>query len=735
MTQVEFLSPDGVPAQIKGGTPLPLPETQIADALETIEFQAVLELVAEHAVGPLGAARVRSRRPTQGLNWIRAELDRVGEVASLFRRGEGLISEAIPDVTQVLARLRIDGSVLEGVDLVALLQVLRAARTVHADLERIARLAPLTAELLRPLPDKTLERRLDQSVDPDGNLLDTASPRLAAARREVQSARQRLLKRLDALLRGLEGSSTPTDASVTVRGNRYVIPVRRDSRNRPPGIVHDESGSAGTLFIEPSETIELGNALREAQVEEERETLRVLRELTDLLRPHLTVLREIVEMCVGVDDVVARSRYAVAVGGEKPAVAEAPAPLRIVNGRHPLLLAGTIEVVPFDLELALEERTLLVTGPNTGGKTVLLKAVGLAAALAASGIIPPVGEGSTLPVFRRMYADIGDQQSIAASLSTFSAHVRMLRRILDQADDGTLVLLDEIGSGTDPVEGAALAAATLVSLTERRSVTLATTHLGALKELASQTEGVVNASLQFDAATLTPTYRLLKGVPGRSYGLAIARRLGVGPAILADAEARVPDAERSLDALLAAVEERERELRLRQQELEERTIELDSLNARLRVQEESQTVRDAELKRREKEADREGRRLARAHLMEARQRVEDALAQARGAVDDAAAREARRLVEEGIVEQGQALVESGEGGKRGSGEDSVQVGSTVRLETGGTGEIIEIRSDGKVVVAAGAIRMVADPSTITSVSKREQRKTRSDAAPLPRGLA
>ena len=735
MTQVEFLSPDGVPAQIKGGTPLPLPETQIADALETIEFQAVLELVAEHAVGPLGAARVRSRRPTQGLNWIRAELDRVGEVAGLFRRGDGLISEAIPDVTQVLARLRIDGSVLEGVDLVALLQVLRAARTVHADLERVARLAPLTAELLRPLPDKALERRLDQSVDPDGNLLDTASPRLAAARREVQAARQRLLRRLDTLLRGLESGSTPSDASVTVRGNRYVIPVRRDSRSRPPGIIHDESGSAGTLFIEPSETIELGNALREAQVEEERETLRVLRELTDLLRPHLTVLREIVEMCVGVDDVVARSRYAVAVGGEKPAVAEAPAPLRIVNGRHPLLLAGTIEVVPFDLELALDERTLLVTGPNTGGKTVLLKAVGLAAALAASGIIPPVGEGSTLPVFRRMYADIGDQQSIAASLSTFSAHVRMLRQVLDQADDATLVLLDEIGSGTDPVEGAALAAATLVSLTERRSVTLATTHLGALKELASQTEGVVNASLQFDAATLTPTYRLLKGVPGRSYGLAIARRLGVGPAILADAEARVPDAERRLDALLAAVEERERELRLRQQELEERTIELDSLNARLRVQEESQTVRDAELKRREKEADREGRRLARAHLMEARQRVEDALVQARGAVDDAAAREARRLVEEGIVEQGQALEESEAAGQRGSGAEVLEVGTAVRLETGGTGEVIEIRSDGKVVIAAGAIRMVADPSSVSVISKREQRKTRSDAAPLPRGPA
>ena len=716
----------------QAGVPLPLPETQVADALAILEFEAVLELVAAYTVGPLGAGRIRSRRPTDDLHWIRAELDRVGEVAGLFRRGDGLAAEPIPDVTGVLARLRIAGSVLEGIDLVALLQVLCASRTVHADLERIAHLAPLAAALISPLPEKTLERRLEQSVDPDGNLLDTASPRLAAARREVQSARQRLLRRLDTLLRSLESSSTPSDASVTVRGNRYVIPVRRDSRARPPGIIHDESGSAGTLFIEPSETIELGNALREAQVEEERETLRVLRELTDLLRPHLPVLREVVEMCVAVDDLVARARYAVAVSGEKPAVTEAPAALKIVNGRHPLLLAGLSDVVPFDLELSREERTLLVTGPNTGGKTVLLKAVGLAASLAASGIIPPVGEGSTLPVFRRMYADIGDQQSIAASLSTFSAHVRTLRRILDEADEATLVLLDEIGSGTDPVEGAALAAATLVSLTGRDSATLATTHLGALKELASQTEGIVNASLQFDAATLTPTYRLLKGVPGRSYGLAIARRLGVAQEILAEAEARVPDAERRLDALLAAVEERERELRLTQQTLEERTIELDSQAARLGAQQESQTAREAELKRREKEADREGRKLARAHLLEARQRVEDALAAARGAADESAAREARRLVEEGIVEQGRALETAEKADERTSGPASgLQAGDSVQVTGGPVGEVLEIRSDGKLVIGAGAVRMVVEPDVVTAVRRSARPSARQTSPSAP----
>ncbi len=734
MTQVQSPSPDGVPAQTQGGTPLPLPAERTADALDTIEFGPVLELVAAHAVGPLGAARVRGRRPTDDLVWIRAELGRVGEVAGLFRRSDGLLAEPIPDVTRTLGRLRIEGSVLEGVELAALQRALAAARAIHADLRRVAESAPAAASLARPLPDRAIERRLEQSVDSDGNLLDSASPRLAAARREVQAARQRLLRRLDTLLRGLESGSAPSDATVTVRGNRYVIPVRRDSRSRPPGIIHDESGSAGTLFIEPSETIELGNALREAQVEEERETLRVLRELTDLLRPRLSLLRDAVEMCVAVDDLVARARYAVATSGEMPEVALAPAGLRMVHGRHPLLLAGTSPVVPFDLELAENERTLLVSGPNTGGKTVLLKAVGLACALAGSGIIPPVGEGSRLPIFRRFFADIGDRQSIAASLSTFSAHVRMVRRVLEEADDESLVLLDEIGSGTDPVEGAALASATLVSLTGRGSVTLATTHLGALKELASQTGGVVNASLQFDAATLTPTYRLLKGVPGRSYGLAIARRLGVAGEILADAESRVPDAERRLDALLAAVEEREGEMRLAQRALEERVVELDSLTARLNVQQETQTAREAELKRREKEAEREGRKQARVYLLEARQRVEEALAAARGAVDEAAAREARRLVEEGIVAEGEALEKAEQAdGRTGGQAVGFQPGDPVKLSAGATGQVLEIRSDGKLVIGAGAVRMVVEPDAVSSIrpSARPSVHPSSPSSPSP----
>src|SRR5216117_173652 len=279
-------------------------------------------------------------------------------------------------------------------------------------------------------------------------------------------------------------------------------------------------------------------------------------------------------MCLAFDDLCARARYAVEVNGFAPTIG--PGPLEIRAGRHPLLLgASESAVVPFDLVLAPDEFTVLVSGPNTGGKTVLIKAVGLLALLAQSGIVPPIGPHSSLPVFTAVFADIGDRQSIAASLSTFSAHVAVLRSILDGAGPGSLVLLDEIGSGTDPAEGGALAAATLKTLTRRRAITLATTHLGALKQLAAETVGIVNASLQFDAETLTPTYRLLKGVPGRSYGLAIARRLGVADDVLAEAERGVPDAERTLDRLLASVETRGREVEARAAELDTRAAQID----------------------------------------------------------------------------------------------------------------------------------------------------------------
>jgi DNA mismatch repair protein MutS2 len=329
--------------------------------------------------------------------------------------------------------------------------------------------------------------------------------------------------------------------------------------------------------------------------------------------------------------------------------------MHIRGGRHPLLLAEGVEVIPFDLELSGEQCVLVISGPNTGGKTVLLKAVGLIAALGYAGVIPPVGEGTTLPVFRRISAVIGDHQSIAANLSTFSAHVQRLRDALAGADAAALVLVDEIASGTDPVEGAALAGAVLLELVARRALTVVTTHLSQLKDLAARTAGMENASLAFDAENLAPTYRLLQGVPGRSYGLVIAGRLGVPSSVLRRAESLLPAEERSLDALLADAERRA-------QGLEERASELAGLEARLAVQREVLNELQQQLNARERELalqgvelEKTGREQARAFLLEARKRVEEALGLARAAVTEATAREARRLVEEGVKREAEAL--------------------------------------------------------------------------------
>src|SRR5213078_4282764 len=503
--------------------------------------------------------------------------------------------------------------------------------------------APRTASLRVDPPPKELETRLVQSISPDGQVLDGASRELARARQRVREARQRVIDRLGAILGSLDQSERAPDAAVTIRGGRYVIPIRNTARARVGGIVHDESATRSTMFVEPPEIIELGNELRAAESAEQREVLRVLRELTDLLRPHMTTIAAAWEMCVAFDDLCARARYAVEVNGFVP---EIGGHVKIRGGRHPLL----DHPVPFDLELFPDEFTVLVSGPNTGGKTVLIKAVGLLALLAQSGVIPPIGPHSSLPVFMRVFADIGDRQSIAASLSTFSAHVAALREILDGAGPGSLVLLDEIGSGTDPAEGGALAAATLKTLTRRRAITLATTHLGALKQLAAETVGIVNASLQFDAETLTPTYRLLKGVPGRSYGLAIARRLGVASEVLDIAERAVPDRERTLDALLATVEARARELEVRERELAAQDERLREDAARVDARADEVVARERDVKTRGQALESAAREQARAYLLEARRKVEDALGRARAAVDEATAREARRLVEKAIEE-------------------------------------------------------------------------------------
>lgn len=634
-------------------TPSSLLDVASVDTLAELEFAEALNVVAAHAVGELGAARVRARRPATDVDAIRRELRMVREVRDLLVRKDPFRPEGVADLGESIARLGVAGSVLEGAELAALGAALMSMWVVGGELKRIAASAPSAAALATDLPPRDLEREILRALEPDGTVRDDASPALKRARERVRETRARLVRLLEDLARRLEPADRSPDATVTVRNGRYVVSIRRDARSRFRGIVHGESGSGATLFVEPQDAVELGNDLSVCEAEESRAVLQVLRDLSERARVHRQRIAAGWEMCIGADDLYARARYAATVGGAEPqlaAVSAVPAvlPLMLREARHPLLLAEGVEVVPFDLQLGGDRCALVISGPNTGGKTVLLKAVGLIAALAYAGVIPPVGEGTTLPVFRRIFAVVGDHQSIAANLSTFSAHVQRLRDALAGADAASLVLVDEIASGTDPVEGAALAGALLLALVARRALTVVTTHLSQLKDLAARTAGMENASLAFDAENLAPTYRLLQGVPGRSYGLVIAGRLGVPFSVLRQAESLLPAEERSLDALLA--------------DGERRAQELGGLEARLAAQREVLNELQQQLNDRERalafqgvELERTGREQARAFLLEARKRVEEALGLARAAVTEATAREARRLVEEGVKHEAEAL--------------------------------------------------------------------------------
>jgi DNA mismatch repair protein MutS2 len=625
------------------------------ETLTQIEWAAALDVVAGFAAGPLGAARVRGRRPSADLREVHAALSAVAELAGLLRRNDPFRVEPVADLTSPLNLLALPGGVLDGPGLHQIARALRAMRLVAGEVRRVADAAPAVGGLLRSIPPRDLERDLERAIAPDGSVQDEASPRLKRARAAVREVRARLVRLLEDVLRRLSASERAADAGVTVRSGRYVIPVRRDARSRVSGIVHGESASGTTVFVEPEAAVELANELAGAEAEEAREVQRVLRELSEQARRYANEIGAGWEMCIAADDLFARARYMVATDAVLPEVRESPAPFRIRDGRHPLLLASERPVVPFDLALEPERPVLVISGPNAGGKTVLLKAVGLLAALVQSGIVPPVGEGTVFPLFTAIFADIGDHQSIAESLSTFSARVRALRDVLVAADSRGLVLLDELGAGTDPTEGAALAGACVLELGRRGVVALVTTHLDALKDVAARSPHLQNGALEFDAASLTPTFRLVQGAPGRSYGLVVARRLGLPEPILAEAEALVPEAHRSLDAALSDVEARSRALAGRSAAVEAEAVRLDALREALESARAALEERQAEVERRERDLERSGREQARRFLLEARRRVDDALGVARAAVSEATAREARRLVEEGVKQEAEAL--------------------------------------------------------------------------------
>jgi DNA mismatch repair protein MutS2 len=687
-------------------------------ALGVLEFSSALDLVAGFASSPLGAERVRSFTPRTDRAWIEREHARVAAMRSLTEGDAAWHPQQIFDIRPAVSRLRVEGASLSTGDFAQVRGFLRSSRltaeSFKTDKTPAVSIAMIRHELDSLIVAPKEEKVLDAAIDDDGNVRDEASPALRKIRREMRGAQGEIVRMLERIVARLESRFQVPDMSVSVRNGRFVIPIRREGRSVVGGIVHDTSSTGGTLFVEPPAAVEAGNRIRELEVDELREIDRILAELTEVVRPAREQLSEAFDAMVVLDSLYARARFALKLRCGVIEFSDPQNGFTILDGRHPLLVAQGITVVPFDLTLEPRERTLLISGPNTGGKTVLLKSLGLFSAMSQSGIPVPVGTESRLAIFDDIYADVGDEQSISSSQSTFSAHLKNLSEVLRSSTSASLVLIDELGSGTDPVEGAALGGAILEALTNRGSLSVATTHLGALKELATEVDGVVNASLQFDSVALAPTYRLIKGIPGRSYGLSIARRLALPEDVLQRAEARLPTGERDVNALLAELESREQSLSEREKEAH--AIAEDAKARARRVAERETAVRE-----KERTAERDARRESRRLLLDARAEVDKTIRELResaaGAADEAA-RDARRRMEQLAAAEGKALASLEESPQvetvpASTPAGEIQEGSYVSVATldGRTARIVELRSS-DAVVAFGSVKMTVPRSAL-----------------------
>ena len=525
-----------------------------AASLRAVEFGAVIDMLAARTAFTPSRELAEATVPVADARHVALLQEQTDEAVRLLDEQAQASIGGARDVRGPIERARRGGRL-------AAQELLELAETLRATTLFAARLAAWRGRHLGGLRDllddgPALRERIERSIDDGGEILDTASGELAAIRKRMRTAQDRVRERLNAMLRSPELAGVIGEAIVTVRAGRYVIPVRAEAKGRLKGIVHDQSASGATLFVEPLTVVELNNTWTQAALDEEREVDRVLGELSRLVEASAESLGASLEALARADLWLARARLAAEQNAVRPALSEDA--VELLSARHPLLGPGA---VPIDLRLGerFGYRAMVITGPNTGGKTVSLKTLGLLAVMHQAGLRVPAAEGARLPFFRRVMADIGDEQSIAQSLSTFSSHLVNVVRFVAAAGSGTLVLLDEVGAGTDPTEGSALAMAIVERLLAAGAMVAATTHYAELKTFATEHANVTNASVEFDVATLRPTYRLTIGLPGKSQAFAIAERLGLPQDVLQDAQRRLSAEHRSMEETLAAIQRAERE--------------------------------------------------------------------------------------------------------------------------------------------------------------------------------
>ncbi len=670
--------------------------------MRVLEFTKIRELLAEGALTEIGAEKCRALEPMDDIASVTAAQAETEEATVILHYIGGHPMAPFPDVRQALSVCDKGGTLSAGM-LLNIAEMLRAARAARDALVTERENTPILRERAEGLfIARNIEKDITDAIISEDEIADRASSELMNIRRHLRGAQDRIKEKLNQMIHSAAMQKYLQDPIITMRGDRYVLPIRAEYRSSVPGLVHDQSSSGATLFIEPMAAVEMGNELKQWEVKEQQEIARILAALSAEVAPHARSMSETVELLAELDFIFAKgllSRRYVCV---QPKMNQ-EGYLHIIRGRHPLIPAET--VVPETIWLGKEFTTLVVTGPNTGGKTVTLKTVGLFTLMAQAGLQVPADPGTELAVFEQVFADIGDEQSIEQSLSTFSGHMTNIVKIMREVTPRDLVLFDELGAGTDPVEGAALAQSILTRLLHIRVRTMATTHYSELKIFALTTKGVENASVEFDVETLRPTYRLSIGVPGKSNAFEISRRLGLPENLIDGAKKLLSGDTVRFEDVIANAEYH------RQVAERERQIAQEAGKETIRLRDEAEKLRK-EMEEKREQTLRKTREEAKRILEQARRESETVISELKkmkknAAAGDSSAAELRRRLEHGIDDLSEGL--RGEEPADSEAPETVKAGDRVRILTLGTeGTVLAPPDDKKEVsLQVGAMKFKA----------------------------
>lgn len=544
--------------------------------LKTLEYDKILAMLKERASCCISRELVDTMEPSGDFDTVERELKLTAEAETLFYKTGRSPVDDFPDMRHCLERMHAALFLSTG-ELLGIASCLKAARIAKDILANEVGEESYLYNLAGLLiTHRSAEEEINRCIINEDEIFDGASPALARIRRAMRLANEKVREKLNSMIRSTAYQKYLQEPIITIRNGRFVIPVKQEYRQQVPGLIHDQSSSGATLFIEPSAVVELGNEYKKLLAEEANEIERIVTELTAMLAPYADEIREDLNIMGQIDLVFAKAKLSRELNAVMPRLNRNNY-VRIVRGRHPLIPAD--RVVPIDIWIGKDYRSLIITGPNTGGKTVTLKIVGLFALMVQSGIFVPANEGSEFPVFEHIYADIGDEQSIEQSLSTFSSHMKNIVGILDKADENSLVLLDELGAGTDPIEGAALAMSILEELNDRHCICVSTTHYSEIKAFAMTHEGMENASMEFDIDRLCPTYRLYIGIPGKSNAFEISSRLGLPSSIIDKAKSFLKGEDVRFEDIISSAQSQRRIAEEERKMAEEARAELEKLRA------------------------------------------------------------------------------------------------------------------------------------------------------------